>query len=64
YDVCKLTMDGKFPGGLTNLYSIANKGVGIPDKNPNLSAEIVAKVREFEAQIASGKLKVSEIPAK
>ncbi|MFZ2634810.1 MAG: BMP family ABC transporter substrate-binding protein [Rectinemataceae bacterium] len=64
YDVCKLTMDGKFPGGQTNVYSIANKGVGIPDKNPNLSAEIIAKVREFEAQIASGKLKVSEIPAK
>ena len=64
YDVCKLTMDGKFPGGKTNVYSIANKGVGIPDKNPNLSAEIIAKVREFEAQIASGKLKVSEIPAK
>jgi basic membrane protein A len=64
YDVCKLTMDGKFPGGKTLLFSVANQGVGMPANNPNLSKDIVAKVKEFEAQIASGKLKVSEFPQK
>jgi len=64
YDVSKLTMAGKFPGGEVKTYSLANDGVGIPDKNPNLSADILAKVKEFAAQIKSGKLKVSEIPAK
>jgi basic membrane protein A len=64
YDVCKMTMDGKFPGGKVLTFTVANKGVGLPEKNPNLSADIVAKVKEYEALIASGKLKVSEIPAK
>jgi len=64
YDVCKMTMEGKFPGGQVLTFTLANKGVGIPEKNPNLSADIVAKVREYEALIASGKLKVSEVPGK
>jgi len=63
YDVCKLTMDGKFPGGQILTFTVANKGVGIPEQNPNLSADIIAKVKEYEALIASGKLKVSEVPA-
>ena len=64
HDVAKMTMEGKFPGGQTLVFSVANKGVGVPEKNPNLSAAIVAKVKEYEAQIASGALKVSEVPAK
>ncbi|MCA1950011.1 MAG: BMP family ABC transporter substrate-binding protein [Treponema sp.] len=64
HDVAKMTMEGKFPGGQTLVFSVANKGVGIPETNPNLSDDIVAKVKEFEAKIASGELKVSETPAK
>ena len=64
HDVAKLALDGKFPGGTTLVFSVANKGVGVPEKNPNLSADIVAKVREYEAQIAAGTLKVSEVPMK
>lgn len=64
YEVSKMTMEGKFPGGQVLVFSSKNKGVGIPDNNPNLSADIVAKVKEYEALIASGKLVVSEIPAK
>ena len=64
YEVCKLTMNGKFPGGQVLTFALANDGVGIPAKNPNLSADIVAKVKDFATQIKNGKLKVSEIPAK
>ena len=64
YEVSKMTMEGKFPGGQVLVFSLKNKGVGMPDNNPNLSADIVAKVKEYEALIASGKLVVSEIPAK
>ncbi|GAB1484735.1 BMP family protein [Treponema sp.] len=64
HDVAKLTMDGKFPAGQTLVFAIANKGVGIPEKNPNLSDDIVAKIREYDAKIADGSLKVSEIPMK
>ncbi len=64
YDVAKMTMDGKFPGGQTLVFTLKNAGVGIPANNPNLSAAIVAKVKEYADLIASGKLKVSEVPAK
>lgn len=62
YNVCKMTMEGKFPGGKILTFTVANKGVGLPEKNPNLSAAIMAKVKEYEGLIASGKLKVSETP--
>jgi len=64
YQVCKLTQAGKFPGGQVLTFSLANDGVGIPASNPNLSADIVKKVSEFATQIKSGKLAVSEVPAK
>lgn len=64
HDVAKMTMDGKFPGGQTLVFSLANDGVGIPDKNPNLSDAIVRQVKDFAAKIKSGALKVSEVPAK
>ncbi len=64
YSVSKMTMEGKFPGGQTFMFSIKNQGVGLPEKNPNLSADIMAKVKEFEKQIADGSLKVDELPKK
>ena len=64
HDVAKMTMEGKFPGGQVLVFSIANKGVGIPEKNPNLPADIVKVVKEYEAKIAAGTLKVSEVPMK
>lgn len=64
YEVSKMTMEGKFPGGQVLVFSLKNKGVGLPENNPNLSADIIAKVKEYEALIASGKLVVSEIPGK
>ena len=64
HDVAVMTRDGKFPGGQVLTFTLKNKGVSVPANNPNLSADILKKVAEFEAQIASGKLKVSEVPAK
>lgn len=64
YDVAKMTKEGNFPGGQTLVFSVKNKGVGIPEKNPNLSDDIVAKVKEYEAKIASGEIVVSEAPKK
>jgi len=64
YDVAKMTMDGKFPGGQTLVFSVANRGVGLPEKNPNLSADILAKIKDYADKIASGAIKVSDKPAK
>jgi basic membrane protein A len=64
HDVAVLTRDGKFPGGTLLTFALKNKGVGLPARNPNLPADILARVADFEAQIASGKLAVSEVPKK
>nr|HPG85437.1 BMP family ABC transporter substrate-binding protein [Spirochaetales bacterium] len=64
YEVAKMTLAGQFPGGQTLVFSLKNNGVGIPNENPNLSADIVASVNEYAKKIASGELVVSEIPAK
>jgi len=64
HDVALMTRGGKFPGGQVLTFALKNKGVGIPANNPNLSSDILKRIATYEAQIASGKLKVSEIPAK
>ena len=64
HDVSAMVRDGKFPGGQVLVFSLKNKGVSVPANNPNLSPDILKKIAEYEGQIASGKLKVSEVPAK
>ncbi len=64
YNVAKMVMDGKFPGGQVLVFSLKNKGVGIPAENPNLSAAVIQTVKDYETKIATGKLEVPEVPAK
>jgi basic membrane protein A len=58
HDVAVMTMNGKFPGGQVLVFDLKSKGVGLPAKNPNLSAAIVKAVADYTAQIVSGSLKV------
>ncbi len=58
YDVSKTVEEGKFEGGKTLTYDLKNNGVGIPDKNPNLSDEIVAQVKAYAEKIKSGEITV------
>lgn len=62
--VATLSRDGKFPGGQVYTFALANHGVGIPAVNPNLTPDILKTVAAYEARIAKGGLKVSEIPSK
>lgn len=64
YEVAKLAKAGQFPGGTVMVFSLKNNGVGVPDNNPNLSADIVAKIKDYAGKIGSGALVVSEVPAK
>lgn len=64
HDVAKMALDGQFPGGKVLVFSLKNAGVGIPATNPNVPADIAAKVKEYADKIASGALVVSEVPAK
>lgn len=59
YDMIKAEKDGTFPGGKTLTFDTTNDGVGIPEKNPNLSSDTVKKVKEVFEKIKSGSIKVS-----
>lgn len=59
FDVIQKQLEGKFPGGQTLIFDAKNDGVGIPDKNPNLSDDALAKVKEVSEKIKSGEIKVS-----
>ncbi|MDU8977304.1 MAG: BMP family ABC transporter substrate-binding protein, partial [Clostridium perfringens] len=59
YDMIKKELDGTFPGGQTLLYDAKNDGVGLPDKNPNLSEETMTEVNKVFEQLKNGEIKVS-----
>jgi basic membrane protein A len=59
YDMIKAEKDGKFPGGQTITFDSKNNGVGIPDKNPNLTDDTGKKVNEISDKIKSGEIKVA-----
>ena len=63
HDAAVLARDGKFPGGQVLVFNLRNKGVGLPESNPNLTPDMLRKIAGYEHQIVSGRLKVSEIPA-
>ncbi|MNI97850.1 Membrane lipoprotein TmpC precursor [compost metagenome] len=39
---------------------LKDNGVGLPEKNPNVSADVLKKVDEYKAKIVSGEIKVPE----
>ena len=59
YDMVKAEKDGKFPGGQTLMFTAKNNGVGIPAKNPNLSADVTKKVAEILDLLKAGKITVA-----
>lgn len=59
YDMIKAETEGKFPGGQTLTLDAKNDAVGLPEKNPNLSDEIVKQVDEVYNKIKSGEVKVA-----
>ncbi len=60
YDMVKAAKEDKFPGGQTLIFDAKNNGVGIPEKNPNLSEEIQNKVKEVFDQLKAGDITVSD----
>lgn len=61
YDMIKLELEGKFPGGEILTFDATNDGIGIPKENPNLDNDVVAKVSEAFAALKAGTLKVSDV---
>lgn len=58
-DMIKAENEGKFKGGRSLLLSVKEDGVGIPEKNPNLSDDVQKKVNEIYKKLKSGEIVVS-----
>ncbi len=63
-DITERANKGEFPGGETLVYGLEDEGVILADSRGAISEEILAKVAEFEAKIASGEIEVPEEPVK
>lgn len=63
-EVAKLAQEGKFPGGQTITYGLADEGVDLADSRGAISEETLAKVEEYKQQIIDGTVKVPEQPEK
>ncbi len=61
YKVSKSVAEGTFKGGKLYL-SLKDGGVSLPEKNPNLSDEIMKLVEEYSQKIISGEITVPTTP--
>lgn len=56
YNYIDAKLNNKFPGGKVITLGLKDKGVGLPDKNPNLSDDVTKKISEVQQNIISGKI--------
>ncbi len=63
YDTMDIVAKGQFKGGHV-IYNLKNKGVGIPDKNPNLTEEWLSIITKCRADIINDKLVVPKVPTR
>ncbi|MHC1749966.1 MAG: BMP family ABC transporter substrate-binding protein [Cellulosilyticaceae bacterium] len=57
-DMIKADIDGSFPGGKSLIFDAKNDGIGLPEKNPNLSADTITKVNEIFEKLKTGEITV------
>lgn len=53
--------NGQFPGGTVVNLGLAENGVGLPAKNPNLSDDILKQVHDYQMKIINGEIKVPTV---
>ncbi|ATP39408.1 BMP family ABC transporter substrate-binding protein [Solibacillus sp. R5-41] len=59
-DISNKAKEGKFPGGTTTVYGLAEDGVGLADSRGAIPQDVLDKVEEYKQKIASGEITVSE----
>ncbi len=59
YDMVKSAVIGSFPGGRKIIFDVKNNGVGLPARNPNLTAAVTGKVKKVVAALKAGKITVA-----
>lgn len=60
YKIIEAGVKGEFPGGQVIPFTLADDGVGIPEKNPNLSKDIVKEINDYKEKIVEGDIVVPE----
>ncbi|MDW7740034.1 MAG: BMP family ABC transporter substrate-binding protein [Bacillota bacterium] len=60
YDMIEAELNGEFPGGQIITMDAKNYGIGIPEENPNLDAEVEELVWQAFAAMQDGSLVVSD----
>ena len=60
YDMVQDELKGNFQGGKTLTFDAKNDGIGLPEKNPNLSDETSKKVEEIFDMIKNGDIVVKD----
>ena len=58
YQMIEAELNNEFPGGQSLIFNAKNNAVGIPEENPNLSEDTVAKVNEVLEAIKNGEIEV------
>jgi basic membrane protein A and related proteins len=58
YNYIDAKLNGKFPGGEIITLTLKDNGVGLPEKNPNLSEDTTKKVGDVKKEILDGTVKV------
>ena len=59
FTIIKAEKEGIFSGGEALIFNAKSNGVGIPEKNPNLSKEVQDKVAKVLEKLKSGEISVS-----
>ncbi|MCF7944587.1 MAG: BMP family ABC transporter substrate-binding protein [Spirochaetia bacterium] len=62
YDMIEAELNGEFPGGEILTFDATNDGVGIPDENPNLDAEVQEICNEVFEELKTGEIEVASEP--
>ncbi|MEA3424329.1 MAG: BMP family ABC transporter substrate-binding protein [Bacillota bacterium] len=63
YTVCENVLNDEFKGEIL-VFNLANGGVSIPAKNPNLNAEWETSIQEYADKVISGEITVPEAPVR
>jgi basic membrane protein A len=58
YDAIQQAKTGKFKGGSNLLFDLKDNGVGVGKISPKVPAAFVTKMKQLEAKIAAGTVKV------
>ena len=54
--ISQKALDGENIGGKTYSFGIKEGCVGIPENNPNISQDVLEKVRKIQEKISSGEI--------